>query len=347
MHACWHGNIAREDENLWSGAATARTPKSVHVYRPVQHLLLFLFAARVLLTRPPPTQTSLPSTFLPNPDPDRRLRPKTKHPLYRLWSLYHYRTLLVLYLQIHAHFLFVDILRRGKMFNCYARLLGASVGRDADVATMYFTDHDLVSGLLGDSSGKRQRVNWRCLLYFHVVLLCTTSGVRVATQRVIGQHPRREGTDDAAKYLRAKTPFWVVAGCGRVRCLLPLWRERHGVSCKHPWSNSPLPSPHPPHRPSQRPSGACDRCLSETERWYRKTVSRTRRYVRGVPVHMYIWSMTEQPDGRDNEVLPAQCVGWCWSVVIPLLPSRIGIDDSSGFPAQGFFCVCACFDPLI
>lgn len=63
----------------------------------------------------------------------------------RLWSLYHYRTLLVLYLQIHAHFLFVDILRRGKMFNCYARLLGASVGRDADVATMYFTDHDLVS----------------------------------------------------------------------------------------------------------------------------------------------------------------------------------------------------------
>lgn len=64
--------------------------------------------------------------------------------LYRLWSLYHYRTLLVLYLQIHAHFLFVDILRRGRLFNCYARLLGASVGRDADVATMYFTDHDLV-----------------------------------------------------------------------------------------------------------------------------------------------------------------------------------------------------------
>ncbi|CBJ29686.1 non-ribosomal peptide synthetase modules [Ectocarpus siliculosus] len=66
----------------------------------------------------------------------------------KLWSVYHYRTLLVLYLQIHAHFLFVDILRRGKMFNCYARLLGASVGRDADVATMYFTDHDLVS--IGD-----------------------------------------------------------------------------------------------------------------------------------------------------------------------------------------------------
>ena len=62
----------------------------------------------------------------------------------RLWSLYHYRTLLVLYLQIHAHFLFVDILRRGRLFNSYARLLGASVGRDADVATMYFTDHDLV-----------------------------------------------------------------------------------------------------------------------------------------------------------------------------------------------------------
>ncbi|CAN0226808.1 unnamed protein product, partial [Laminaria digitata] len=66
----------------------------------------------------------------------------------KLWSLYHYRTLLVLYLQIHAHFLFVDILRRGRMFNTYARLLGASVGRDADVATMYFTDHDLVS--IGD-----------------------------------------------------------------------------------------------------------------------------------------------------------------------------------------------------
>lgn len=50
----------------------------------------------------------------------------------------------MLYLQIHAHFLFVDVLRRGRLFNCYARLLGASVGRDADVATMYFTDHDLV-----------------------------------------------------------------------------------------------------------------------------------------------------------------------------------------------------------
>lgn len=67
----------------------------------------------------------------------------------RLWSLYHYRTLLVLYVQVHAHFLFVDILRRGRLFNCYARLLGASIGRDADVATMYFTDHDLVSKVGG------------------------------------------------------------------------------------------------------------------------------------------------------------------------------------------------------
>lgn len=66
--------------------------------------------------------------------------------------------MLVLYLQIHAHFLFVDILRRGKMFNCYARLLGASVGRDADVATMYFTDHDLVS------SGRREEKKISCLV---------------------------------------------------------------------------------------------------------------------------------------------------------------------------------------
>ncbi|CAN0020601.1 unnamed protein product, partial [Choristocarpus tenellus] len=66
----------------------------------------------------------------------------------RLWSVYHYRTLLVLHIQVQAHFLFVDCLRRGRLFNCYARLLGASVGRDADVATPYFTDHDLVS--IGD-----------------------------------------------------------------------------------------------------------------------------------------------------------------------------------------------------
>lgn len=79
----------------------------------------------------PPSQTHVPSS--------------RREIFHRLWSLYHYRTLLVLYLQIHAHFLFVDILRRGRLFNCYARLLGASVGRDADVATMYFTDHDLVS----------------------------------------------------------------------------------------------------------------------------------------------------------------------------------------------------------
>lgn len=71
----------------------------------------------------------------------------SRFPRRRLWSLYHYRTLLVLYVQIHAHFLFMDILRRGSLFNCYARMLGASVGRDADVATMYFTDHDLVSSM--------------------------------------------------------------------------------------------------------------------------------------------------------------------------------------------------------
>lgn len=62
----------------------------------------------------------------------------------RLWSFYRYRTLLVLYVQIHANILFVDVLRRGRLYNCYTRLLGASVGRDADVATSYFTDHDLV-----------------------------------------------------------------------------------------------------------------------------------------------------------------------------------------------------------
>lgn len=62
----------------------------------------------------------------------------------RLWSAYRYRTLLVLYVQIHANILFVDVLRRGRLYNCYTRLLGASVGRDADVATSYFTDHDLV-----------------------------------------------------------------------------------------------------------------------------------------------------------------------------------------------------------
>lgn len=96
-----------------------------------------LFPTRFVGT--PLTQSPLPSPSVqPLTDNNRRL-----------WSLYHYRTLLVLYLQIHAHFLFVDILRRGKMFNCYARLLGASVGRDADVATMYFTDHDLVSKRVG------------------------------------------------------------------------------------------------------------------------------------------------------------------------------------------------------
>ncbi|CAM9583172.1 unnamed protein product, partial [Discosporangium mesarthrocarpum] len=66
----------------------------------------------------------------------------------RLWSVYHYRTLLVLHIQVQAHFLFVDTLRRSKLFNCYARFLGANVGRDADVATPYFTDHDLIS--IGD-----------------------------------------------------------------------------------------------------------------------------------------------------------------------------------------------------
>lgn len=170
------------------------------------------------------------------------------------------------------------------MFNCYARLLGASVGRDADVATMYFTDHDLVSKLDGWVSETICRNGVPGSLFRGTV---TPQWTRAAF--------RLSSTLDFAVSMLVAVTKLVrgrVVGCSLQRSGVVYRFNMVSIRLHTPSSNSPPTAPTAARQggtylilSNNRPSGACGRCPSETERWYRKTASRTRRCV-CTPAHV-------------------------------------------------------------